>query len=114
MEHGRFGPCSLFFICFLIVEKSVLMYVDVRNRTSNSPVKIPCKYQAFLFQFSTVDGYDYKIVIAADYIHASQYIKDWCFRESVDIFFRFVGMVDYEVAGIADDKYYLNLFNDVP
>ena len=90
------------------------MYVDVRNRTSNSPVKIPCKYQAFLFQFSTVDFYDYRVVIASDFIHASQYMKDWCMREQVDLFYRYCGEIDYEVAGIANDEYFLNLFNDVP
>lgn len=85
------------------------MLVDIRNRTSNAPVKIPPKFKAYVFQFSTIDSYECRVVIAASLTLASQYIKDWCRREGVDIFYTFLGEVDYEVAGEADEGYFKDL-----
>lgn len=89
------------------------MLVDVRNRSSYSPVKIPCKYQAYLFRFSSVDFFEYRVIIAESAIKACQYMKDWCLRESVDLFYTYEGEINYEIAGVAGDDYYRELlFND--
>lgn len=85
------------------------MLVDVRNRTSYKPVKIPCKYQAYLFRYSSVDFFEYRIVIAESAIKACQYMKDWCLRESIDLFYTYEGEINYEIAGEAGDDYYHEL-----
>lgn len=85
------------------------MLVDVRNRTSNAPVKIPCKYQAYLFRYSSVDFFEYRVVIAESAIKACQYMKDWCMRECVDLFYTYEGEINYEIAGLAGDGYYKEL-----
>lgn len=85
------------------------MLVDVRNRTSYKPVTIPCKYQAYLFRYSSVDFFEYRVVIAESAIKACQYMKDWCLRESIDLFYTFEGEINYEIAGEAGDGYFREL-----
>lgn len=95
------------FIGFLIVA----MLVDTRSKHSNSPVKIPPKYKAYVYKWCDLGDPLLKVVIAESQVHADQYIHDWCFREDItnDAFFYFLGCVDYEVPGIANDEYYMNL-----
>lgn len=85
------------------------MLVDVKNRTSNAPVKIPPKYKAYVWQFSCIDSYECRVVIAESLTLASQYINDWCRSNGVDIFYSFLGEVDYEVAGEAGEGYFKEL-----
>lgn len=109
-----FVRASLSFICFLIVA----MLVDSRNRTSSAPVKVPPKYQAYIYRWCDISESMYKVVLAASSAQADSYIRDWCIREGIqhDAFFYFVACVDYEVVGIADDAYFRNLLfsEDVP
>lgn len=87
------------------------MLVDIRNRTSASPVKIPPKFQAYLYRWCDFGDSLYKVVIAESQVHADQYVRDWCFREGIDqdAFFYFLGVIDYEVVGIAGDDYFKEL-----
>lgn len=91
------------------------MLVDIRNRSSASPVKIPPKYQAYVYKWSDISEPLIKVVIAESSVHADNYLHDWCIREGLqhDSFFYFLGCVDYEVVGVADDSYFRELlFSD--
>lgn len=87
------------------------MLVDIRNRKSSSPVKIPPKYQAFIYRWFDLGDASYKVVIAESQMHADAYINDWCFREGIDTSLPFycIAIVDYEVVGKAGDEYFENL-----
>lgn len=109
-----FARAFLSFIFSLIV----VMLVDSRNRTSSAPVKVPPKYQAYVYKWCDISEPLYKVVLAASSAQADSYIHDWCIREGIqhDAFFYFVACVDYEVVGIADEAYFRNLLfpEDVP
>lgn len=104
----------LFFNLFSIV----VMLVDSRNRTSSAPVKVPPKYNAYIYKWCDISEPLYKVVLAASPAQADSYVRDWCIREGImhDTFFYFVACVDYEVVGIADEAYFRNLLfsEDVP
>lgn len=108
-----FARAFRFFICFLIV----VMLVDSRNRASSAPVKVPPKYQAYVYRWADISEPMYKVVLAASAAQADSYLRDWCISEGIDRpFFFFVACVDYEVVGIADESYFRNLLfsDDVP
>lgn len=114
-ETGFFTLFSLFFTSYLSALLLVRMLVDVRNRRSSTPVKVPVKYNAYIYGYNPLDGMNYKVVLAPDKVTADQYVCDWCYQHDFPVYsFRFIETVDYEVVGYQDDDYFRNLlFPDV-
>lgn len=80
------------------------MLQDLRIRDSNRPTKVPFGYHAYLYCWYGPDDIQYKVILAADKIHADQLLSDWCYREGLDnVFFRSLGEFDWMLAGQDSD-----------
>lgn len=110
--RGRLSLAYHFFICFLIV----VMLVDIRNRTSNTPTKVSPRSRAYVYRMMTLDGYEIKVVLADSPIEAQSYLDSWKWTQGLEnCFFTLVGSDDFDIAGQAGDSYYHNLlFDNVP
>ena len=74
------------------------MYKDLRIRNANKATSVPPAFKAYIFKYTAVDSYVFKVILAPSFIVANQRIRDFSIENDLDFFWQFVQEDDFEVA----------------